>query len=34
MRHLLPSQIVPQLADEGRYVASDATLYRVLYAAG
>jgi len=32
--HLPPSQIVPQLADEGRYVASEATFYRVLHAAG
>lgn len=29
-----PSQIVPILADEGRYVASESTLYRVLRAAG
>lgn len=27
---LPPSQIVPRLADEGRYLASEATLYRVL----
>ena len=32
--HLPPSQIVPQLADEGRYLASEATFYRVLHAAG
>ncbi len=32
--HLPPSQIVPQLADEGRYMASEATFYRVLHAAG
>jgi len=32
--HLPPSQIIPQLADEGRYVASEATFYRVLRAAG
>ncbi|KGE64918.1 integrase [Pseudomonas fluorescens LMG 5329] len=32
--HLPPSQIVPQLADEGRYLASEATFYRVLKAAG
>lgn len=29
-RNLPPSQIVPMLADEGRYVASEATFYRVL----
>ncbi|WP_028535932.1 helix-turn-helix domain-containing protein [Paludibacterium yongneupense] len=28
-----PSQIVPILADEGRYVASESTMYRVLRAA-
>lgn len=28
--HLAPSQIVPCLADEGRYVASESTLYRIL----
>lgn len=32
--HLPPSQIVPRLADEGRYLASERTLYRVLHAAG
>lgn len=32
--HLPPSQIIPQLADEGRYMASEATFYRVLHAAG
>lgn len=32
--HLPPSQIVPQLVDEGRHVASEATFYRELYAAG
>lgn len=31
--HLPPSQIVPRLADEGRYMASEATFYRVLHAA-
>lgn len=31
--HLPPSQIVPRLADEGRYLASERTLYRVLHAA-
>ena len=29
-RDLPPSQIVPHLADEGRYVASEATMYRLL----
>jgi transposase InsO family protein len=28
--HLPPSQIVPALADQGRYLASESTLYRVL----
>ncbi|PRW83107.1 IS3 family transposase, partial [Pseudomonas fragi] len=32
--HLPPSQIVPRLADQGRYVASEATFYRVLRSAG
>ncbi len=32
--HLPPSQIVPQLADENRYIASEATFYRVLHTAG
>jgi putative transposase len=27
---LAPSQIVPRLADEGRYIASESTLYRIL----
>ncbi|MNZ37127.1 hypothetical protein D3C78_545690 [compost metagenome] len=31
--HLPPSQIVPLLADEGRYLASESTFYLVLYAA-
>lgn len=31
---LPPSQIVPRLADQGRYLASEATFYRVLKAAG
>ena len=31
--HLCPSQIVPRLADQGRYVASESTFYRVLRAA-
>jgi putative transposase len=29
-RELSPQQIVPRLADEGRYVASESTFYRVL----
>jgi len=28
--HLPPSQIVPRLADQGRYVASESTMYRLL----
>lgn len=28
--HLPPTQIVPRLADQGRYVASESTVYRVL----
>lgn len=31
--HLPPSQIVPRLADQGRYVASESSFYRVLHAA-
>jgi putative transposase len=31
---LPPSQIVPRLADEGRYLASESSSYRVLHAAG
>ena len=31
--HLPPSKIVPLLADEGRYIASESTFYRVLKAA-
>lgn len=31
--HLPPSQIVPRLADKGRYLASESTFYRVLKAA-
>jgi putative transposase len=31
-RDLSPNQIVPLLADEGRYLASEATLYRILRA--
>jgi len=30
--HLAPSQIVPQLADRGQYIASESTFYRVLKA--
>ena len=29
-----PSQIVPALADQGRYIASESTFYRVLHEAG
>ena len=29
-KDLSPSQIVPRLADQGRYVASESTLYRLL----
>jgi len=32
-RDLAPSQIVPRLADQGTYVASESTMYRVLHAA-
>jgi transposase InsO family protein len=32
--HLSPHQIVPALADGGRYLASEATFYRVLRSAG
>jgi len=31
--HLPPSQIVPRLADQGKYIASEASFYRVLRAA-
>lgn len=31
--HLPPSQIVPRLADQQRYIASESTFYRVLRAA-
>jgi putative transposase len=30
---LSPSKIVPKLADEGRYIASESSFYRVLKAA-
>jgi transposase InsO family protein len=33
-RNLSPRQIVPLLADQGRYVASESTFYRVLREAG
>ena len=33
-KNLPPSQIVPRLADQGRYVASESTLYRLLHRAG
>ncbi len=32
--HLPPSQIVPALADQGRYIASESSFYRVLREAG
>lgn len=31
-RELSPKQIVPRLADEGRYIASESTFYRILQA--
>ena len=33
-KDLPPSQIVPRLADQGQYVASESTLYRLLHVAG
>ena len=33
-KNLPPSQIVPCLADQGRYIASESTLYRLLHEAG
>ncbi len=33
-KDLPPSQIVPRLADQSRYVASESTLYRLLRGAG
>ena len=33
-KDLPPSQVVPRLADQGRYVASESTLYRLLRGAG
>ncbi|EQD50158.1 integrase, catalytic region, partial [mine drainage metagenome] len=32
--HLPPTQIVPRLADEGVYLASESTFYRILKAEG
>ena len=32
-KDLPPSQIVPRLADQGQYVASEATMYRLLHCA-
>lgn len=32
--HLPPSQIVPRLADQGQYVASESTMYRLLRTTG
>src|SRR5688500_2589676 len=29
-RNMSPKQIVPRLADEGKYIASESTFYRVL----
>lgn len=33
-RDLPPKQVVPRLADEGRYIASESTMYRILRAEG
>ena len=33
-RDLPPKQVVPRLADDGRYIGSESTIYRVLRAAG
>ncbi len=33
-RELSPKQIVPRLADEGKYIAAESTIYRVLREAG
>ena len=33
-KNLPPSQIVPRLADQARYIASESTLYRLLHQAG
>ena len=32
--HLSPKQLVPRLADEGRYLASESTMYRLRSASG
>src|SRR5690606_14278543 len=34
MRDLSPRQIVPRLADQGEYLASESTMYRILEEAG
>ena len=34
LKDLPPSQIVPRLADQGLYVASESTLYRLLHEVG
>lgn len=34
MRDLSPRQIVSRLADEGRYIGSESTIYRILEEAG
>ena len=33
-RALPPKQVVPRLADEGHYLASESTMYRILRAEG
>jgi putative transposase len=33
-RDLSPKQIVPRLADQGRYIASESTMYRILRSEG
>jgi putative transposase len=33
-RDLPPKQVVPRLADEGRYIGSESTIYRILRAEG
>ena len=33
-KNLPPNQIVPRLADQGRYIASESTLYRLLHQTG
>ena len=32
--HKVPGQIVPALADHGKYIASESTIYRVLHSVG